>query len=240
MTHVFYVPHADDETLTMGVAILQCLARGEEVHLVLMTDGSACGSVHFLNGTAKCPVHEKYHNPLEERYLDGMLDTQDHVAARRKEFLAAAERLGVPSSNCRVYGYKDGKLTEEQARQVALRVENDEDVPGPKTHHTTTSKYDDHNDHVACGNALAALHEEGTIPEPVYYIKRSKWKGLPSGRGIEDLVADEKQKETIQRVCKEVYMNWDPEKGHYAVGYHSVPESFDRLLKDFTNKAHTK
>ncbi len=239
MTHIFYCPHADDETLTMGVGILQCLERGEQVYLVLMTDGSACGSIHFLNGTAKCPIHNKFHDPIEEHYLDGMLDTQDHIAARRREFLSAASLLGVPSANCRVYGYKDGKLTEEQARQIAMRIEKDEDIPSPKTHHTTTSKYDDHNDHISCGNALAALHQEGIISTvPVYYVKRSKWKTIPDGGPVEKIAAEGKQKEILRKVCEDVYMNWDPEKGHYAVGYHSVPQSFDHLLKDFTNRVH--
>lgn len=238
MTHIFHVPHADDEVLSLGVAILQCLARGEEVHLILITDGSACGSFHFLNGTEKCPIHNVYHDPIKEGYLDGILDTQDHVAARRREFLSAAEILGIPTSNLHVYGYKDGKLTVEQARQIALRAEKSEDIPGPKTHHTMTERYDNHNDHQACGRALADLHAEGSIAPPFWYVKRSLWHTIPTGDPVEDLVADEAQAKVLRKAAEDVYKNWDPKNGHYAIGYHSVPESFDKMLKDFRNKVH--
>lgn len=238
MSHLFYVPHADDEVLSLGVAILKCLELGEEVHLILMTDGSACGSIRFLNGDEHCGVHDCFHNPIDEMYRDGILDEQDHVTARTREFLAVSRIYGIDPDHLHVYGYKDGRLTVDQARTVVLRMENDGNIPGPKTHHTMTARFDNHNDHISCGTALAELHREGKIGAPHWYVKRSLWGTLPDDAPIEDLVATEGQAVLLRRACEEVYMRWEPGEGHYAVGYHSVPMSFDGLLGDFRNKVH--
>lgn len=43
-----FAPHADDETLGMGGALLQAAARGIETHLVVMTDGALGGAAENL------------------------------------------------------------------------------------------------------------------------------------------------------------------------------------------------
>ena len=40
---VFYIPHQDDEALNFGVGIMNHIAGGHNVHVVLLTDGSAAG-----------------------------------------------------------------------------------------------------------------------------------------------------------------------------------------------------
>lgn len=238
MTHIFHVPHADDEALSLGVAILQCLARGEEVHLVLITDGSACGSIHFLNGTEECPVHRLYHDPVAEGYQTAPLTREAHIAARTREFLAAGEMLGVPRANLHVHDHVDGKLTVQEARTIALQYEKDPKIPGPKVHHTMTERFDNHNDHRSCGRALADLLDEGLISSAHWYVKRSLWHTVPADAPVEDLVATDEEADVLRRITTDVYQRWEPWDGHYAVGYHSVPESFDSMMSDFRNKVH--
>ncbi|MCC5876854.1 MAG: PIG-L family deacetylase [Candidatus Sumerlaeia bacterium] len=238
MTHLFHVPHADDETLSLGVAILQCLDRGEEVHLILITDGSACGSFHFLNGTEKCPIHHRFHDPVSEGYQTAPLTREAHIAARQREFLAAGEMLGVPRENLHVHTMIDGSLTVEEARAIALQYEQDASIPGPKVHHTMTERHDNHNDHKSCGRALAELLEEGQISACHWYVKRSLWHTVPADAPVQDLVASVSQADILRSITRDVYQRWEPENGHYAVGYHSVPESFDAMMDDCRNKVH--
>lgn len=72
----FYSPHPDDETLSMGLAMLHYLANAHEVHLVSVTNGSALGVCNTLNGSSDAGVavacsisdHPYIHNPVREGY----------------------------------------------------------------------------------------------------------------------------------------------------------------------------
>jgi len=95
----FYSPHPDDETLSMGLAMLHYIANGFEVHLVSMTPGDAVGSGYFLNGQTPtgtpvvCPTpadHPWTHSPEREGYAP--LTTEAVGAAR---LLEARSALGV-------------------------------------------------------------------------------------------------------------------------------------------------
>lgn len=98
MTRVFfYSPHPDDETLSMGLAMLHHIASASEVHLVSVTNGSALGVCNTLNGgtTSGTPVacsisdHPYIHNPAREGYpLTGPSATRltvDDIGALRNE-----------------------------------------------------------------------------------------------------------------------------------------------------------
>lgn len=47
---VYFVPHQDDETLSMSVDILRHIAAGRETHIVLFTDGGNTGARYVING----------------------------------------------------------------------------------------------------------------------------------------------------------------------------------------------
>jgi LmbE family N-acetylglucosaminyl deacetylase len=89
-------PHPDDETLGCGLLIQQVLTAGGAVHVVLLTDGD--------------------NNPWPQRYLERRL----HIDAaarrrwglrRRQEVLQAMDRLGLPSSALRAFGWQDMGVT---------------------------------------------------------------------------------------------------------------------------------
>ena len=95
----FYAPHPDDETLSMGLAMLHYIANGFEVHLVSMCDGSADGVANTLNGSANgTPIvcstpadHPYIHSPAREGYPGGPLTAATVGAAR---ILEARSALG--------------------------------------------------------------------------------------------------------------------------------------------------
>lgn len=41
-TVLYFSPHQDDEILSMGIAICNSVRNGQNVHVVLCTDGSKC------------------------------------------------------------------------------------------------------------------------------------------------------------------------------------------------------
>lgn len=97
MTKVFfYSPHPDDETLSMGLAMLHYIANNIEVHLVSMTNGSALGVANTLNGSSDAGVpvsctisdHPYIHSPSREAYPLAAAATRltvDDIGALRNE-----------------------------------------------------------------------------------------------------------------------------------------------------------
>lgn len=93
MPQVFcYAPHPDDETLSMGLALLHYIANGFKTNLVSMTSGDAVGSAYFLNGQNPtgtpivCPTpadHPWTHSPEREGYPQ--VTTEMVGAARLQE-----------------------------------------------------------------------------------------------------------------------------------------------------------
>src|SRR5690242_12985959 len=69
-TVVIFSPHPDDETLSMGLAMVHYLAAGWDVHLVSMTRGEAGGPIGSFNGNNACNWvnHPWTHNPAQEGY----------------------------------------------------------------------------------------------------------------------------------------------------------------------------
>ena len=239
LSHIFYVPHADDETLSMGAAIIECLRAGNEVYLALLTDGAADETLACLNGSFQCPWHGCFHNPEEERFRDIPMSPKAFSRARREEFLAAARVMGIPDEHISVYSFPDGRLTTNNVREIVHCYEEDKTLPFPKRHHTMTFKYDTHNDHISAGRALLELQNEGVIAESTWYIKRSMWHTLPPDSGIKTIkVISTMGQRILAEICKQVYMSYAPTEGKYAIGYHSVPRSVEGVFFDFSSKYH--
>ena len=237
--HIFYAPHSDDETLSMGASILQHLAQAHRVFLVLLTDGAKDETRQCLNGEFPCKWHKRTHDPAEENFHYVPLTEEAFLRARRQEFMDAAKLLGVPESDIQVAMHHDSELPLDQMRELVLSFETHRNIPGPKFHHTMSDKHDTHPDHVTAGRALRELLQEDKIQNATWYIKRSMWKKVEEDSSVINIVADDpKQQETLRRIRDEVFARYEPAKGHFAIGYHSVPDSFNGMLENFTNKMH--
>lgn len=84
-TTVIFAPHPDDEILCCSNKIKEKLEAGEEVKIVIVTDGDAYTKKNQLTSRA-------------------------YATTRRKESQAAANRLGLRSSSLIFLGFPDGML----------------------------------------------------------------------------------------------------------------------------------
>lgn len=142
---VFYIPHQDDETLTFGLGIMNHLWNGHNVHVVLLTDGSASGVRTTL----------------------GMTEIE-FTQARNREVELALSIMGVKPENIDYLNYKDGTLTVAIMESVIKSYEAK--YPGAK--HKAFSWTDAHVDHKVSGQALKNLTTAGTTTDARYYVRR--------------------------------------------------------------------
>lgn len=240
-THVFYAPHADDETLSMSAAILEKKREGATVCVVLLTDGASDETIYYLNGAYKCPIHDRYHNPHDEAYHDGVLSIRAFIDARIREFRTAVMSLGIPDEDISIYSYPDQYLPAEDMRKIVLGNEHNESLSQPVYHHTLSYKVDDHHDHLVAGSILLELYNQHQISTlPTWYIKRSMWNRVSPDMQIRDHTVDnDRERHIITKTCNSAYKRFKPDAGYYAIGYHSVHRSFDGILTDYTNKSHS-
>lgn len=142
---VFYVPHQDDEALTMGVAIMNHIRGGHNVHVVLVTDGT---------GTI---VRKKL----------GM-DAQSFEKARNKEFAYSLSIMGVKPQNVHYEGITDGTVSVKQMESIIREWEESY----PQAKHKGFSYTDPHPDHYNTGKAMQNLSKSGVISDARYFVKQ--------------------------------------------------------------------
>lgn len=225
---IFYSPHQDDELLSMGVAILTHIKAGYDVRVVLLTNGEASNAREVINGNRYCSWHQRYHNPAAEGYQP--LSKTEFGQARTREFRRAVQALGIPANRIHVHNYDDGTLTTGQmATLVRWQYENNY----PNAKHKTMTYHDDHDDHRNAGRALLNMYRNGEISDVRFYIKRTQRDQIPGS--YHQVTSD--MYPYIQAAAQS-YMTWNPKNGDFAIGYHSVPNSFDDLLVSPKSKWH--
>ena len=208
---IYFVPHQDDEVLSMGADIAAHVAAGRRVILVLVTDGGASGARATL-----CKVKAV------------CLTVPEFVAARDREFAASAAALGVRPADVFYEGKPDGKLTAADARAViaswAARY------PGSPL--KTMSPHDAHPDHRVLGEALRSLRASGVTKDARFMQSRLYWTSMPVSGWF---VAGSPR----VGAAANAYRVYDPAAGRYAIGWtHSVPTQFTRLAADPRTRAH--
>ncbi|MBA4544383.1 PIG-L family deacetylase [Thermoactinomyces daqus] len=233
---VFYSPHADDETLNMGITIAEHVAAGRPTHVVLMTHGRQSGALDVINGTKTGSYWVLPHNPSFEGYAP--LTVDQFAAARQEEFYNALRQLGVPEENQYIEYLDDPNsdggenLTYAEARSVIEKYI----AMFPDADHYTLSYHDIHPDHAACGQALMDLYSAGLITNYVRFVismatrndYESKGQPIPGG-GWKDTPTDDTIKQRVINACR-CYSAWSPRNGAYAIGYHSVADQFNKFL----------
>lgn len=214
----FYAPHPDDETLSMGLAMLHYIANGFEVHLVSMCDGSADGVANTLNGSANgTPIvcstpadHPYIHNPDREGYPGGPLTAATVGAARILEARSALGAMAmVPPLTPGVTGtvfhhlgnlpafYGNPGSTSSTAPPTPEGVASAKSVmlpfitDYPNSFHYTMSPADHHPDHAVCGMALREIKAENPtlFGAPRFFVSRLYWaSSQPDGKYQQDLL----------------------------------------------------
>lgn len=192
---VFYPPHADDETLSAGLALIHYLAAGLDVHVVLMNRGGNGGPLGQLNGDQACTWHGGIkHNPATEGYAP--LTTLDVALGRVQECRSAVGAMGTITPNSGVaatgkvffheadlpdgFGGVSGQPPTAQGIALA-RAAMEPFIIGPdaipNAFHYTMSWTDNHPDHAACGMALKAIKQDNptAFGIPRYFVSRLYW-----------------------------------------------------------------
>lgn len=198
----FYSPHPDDETLSMGLAMIYYIAAGFDVHLVSMSNGAALGVANTLNGSASgSPVlcstsadHPYVHSPAREGYAP--LTVEDVAAARIREARSALGAMAMIPPNPGVtpgqvfhhaadlpaeFGAPGSTSSTAPVTPEGIAAAKAKILPFvqnyPNSFHYTMSPADHHHDHAACGLALREIKTENPtlLGVPRFFISRLYW-----------------------------------------------------------------
>lgn len=215
-TSIYYIPHPDDETLSMGGSILEHLALNKEVVVVLLSKGRASKVIKSVN------------KKLIKADLPG-ITIEDFGEARVREFTKAMEAIGINEENYYVYDVEDGQFTPEEVAPIIMEFE--EKYPGAL--HNTMSYRDSHKDHASTGKALRKLLKQGKVEYALYHIPVQKQKMQYKGSyKVPDGLTENYQN------AVGMYGIWDPEDGFYHIGRSSVPTYFERAEEMMESRWH--
>lgn len=232
---IFYSPHQDDESLAMAGSIREHKEAGRQVILVLLTRGENGGLLDIMNGVANCPLGPEC--PGGGNHSFGLVQ-DDIVRARTAEFQAAARRLGVDRVVIR--DRPDSAWTDyagfvQEVRNTVLEFE----ATYPGASHKLVNGYRDvifgeppdepNLTHKACREAAEGL--EGQISDFRYYWVYGYT--YPQEQRTADFVLKLTDRQLARkRQALDEYRRWDPSRGRYALGYHSVKLMIDPAAAD--------
>lgn len=158
------------------------------------------------------------------------LTKKELVDARNREFDKALSVLGVNESNVYKMGFPDGEMTVSQAKEVMLYFAN----KYPDASHKTYTYTDWHNDHKNAGLALQELVDEGVIKNARYYVRRGE---KPEGKMLLRSNYNEEHYPFLKAASRS-YAVKNEKTGMYAIGWESVPDSFEAMEENPTNYFH--
>ena len=232
-TVLYFVPHQDDELLTMSVDICNSLEKGYDVHVVLLTDGSQSSVRKRLNAERA---------ELRNKGIECPDLTEKEFAKERdEEFKRSLNALGVDDSHIHLPSDRqtDGSLTQSycETTMKSFLSEYGKDCMFV----TINPRGGDlqHKDHVALGKAGWNLVKNGTIPKIRFFIEPYLFDTVYRNPR---LVSTEPQviQATGSSVNKidtaiDAYRVVDKSKGYYGIGYRSVKKYFNDYKNDKKN-----
>lgn len=216
---IFFTPHQDDESLSMGANILAEHVAGRQVIVVDVTDGSGSKAFGLVNTRL---VSEGYAALTKAQFVQGRYNEQ-----------AAAVNLHLARDNASIVheNYIDNTLTVAQATTTILKYV----ALYPDASFKTESWLDLNPDHIALGTAMRNLCNTGQIPNGDCRFEqfRRYWTTMPiAGSWIYGNV--------IVTSALAEYKIWNPSAGRYAIGWtYSVPQDFiDATADGGRDKVH--
>lgn len=225
---IMFSPHQDDELLTLGVYALRKLKEGQDVFVVLCTDGSRSSVRGALGNGKLCKKCGALHE------FD--LSVEEFTAARDREFAESCAALGYLPSRVFFHPARavDGSLSVEQAEAIIssfLALFPD----GTSVEVCTLSPFvgpAQHRDHRNLGQGAVNLRRAGIISNLKLFVEpycAGSFREQNPGAELCEVPAGADDAENIEQAIA-AYSLWRPEEGRFAVGYHSVTSDFD----DFT------
>jgi len=164
---LLFVPHADDEVLSMGVFIYDEVADHHDVRLVLYTSGAGTGLCRS-DRHGICQAHNHFRH----------LTTAQFSALRDSELRHSAAALGVPADKIDFYapnGVRRLDGTVSVGYTLAMLRHYHRFFPAATF--VTMSWLDRHPDHAAGGIALRSLVRDVTMPasQALFTMYRRYW-----------------------------------------------------------------
>jgi N-acetylmuramoyl-L-alanine amidase len=243
---IYFVPHADDEVLTYGVDIRNMIASGRKVYLVLLSKGEDSGARDVQNGvydveskTPKlagkpifCWWHGVYHNPIEEKYFHGHISQAEFAQERVDDFFRASLALGVPKSSIideSFYLMDYNPVTAKRVMEKYIAIY-------PNADFLTMSDHDEHDQHAFLGEVLKQLEAENKVAkhQTKYFVSifTERFSGINLNERKHIVGLTKPIDSFFIKNAIEAYKYFEPEKGIYANGYHSVKNQFDSFEND--------
>jgi len=202
---IFYIPHQDDEFLSMGVAICNHIWYGNDVHLVLYTEGRP--SDNALNSLNTDLINNGF----------APITKDEGVKLRINEFYRSALALGVKFENIHLHVIDP---TIENLKELILYYE----LKYPGARHKAFSYNDIDSTHANAGVALLELYNNPAITIGarfyVRHIQMDSTYGYPVIGGSYETFQSAYQ--YFINWAYESYTKWEPAIGFYAFGKHSI------------------
>lgn len=219
-THVYLVPHQDDEVLSMAATIRRSIREvgAANVHLVLMTTGQS--------SAARAALARGVHPRADMRMtVRTSLSTERFAQSRDAEFRASARRLGVPAANVhlslpRWKRVADGNLT---AATSAAFVNAAIDRFGRSAAYNTMSDVDPSRDHRTLGIQLRRIAASRKVAQTTYHYPQYH---LPAKKSLVRIAPATNADRAAIRAAAREYGVVKPESNRWAVGWVSVAAAF--------------
>ena len=219
-THVYLVPHQDDEVLSMAATIRHSVrdVGATNVHVVLMTTGQSASA----RGALARGVHPRRDTKTVVRRS---LTPAQFAAARDAEFLAAVGRLGVPARNIHLSLPKwkrvaDGSVS---ARSATAFVNAALDRFGRNAAYNTMSDVDPSHDHRTLGRAMRAVAAQRKPARTTYHFPQYH---LPAPRSLVRIAPRDNADRAAIRAAARQYGVVKPSANRWGIGWVSVAAAF--------------
>ena len=227
---IFVSPHPDDETLGFNVQLWRHVAASRDVHVLTLTRGTATRVRAELNGETTPVWWKVRHDPTLEGYAP--LSETAVGTARMAEQQAACAAVGIGADRIHDANLQDGKVTVAQAKAAIIALA---DRLGADTGLWAPSYLvDNHPDHLAAGQAVQALGREQPTRfwDRRYVVARPYWSDPRLAQIAGEVYASAANATERDRTINALrcYGAWQPQRGAFAIGMHSVPETFTALL----------
>lgn len=214
---VFYAPHADDEVLSMGPAIMEALNSSKEVQVVLLSKGKASRAINTVNEKLEAEGHTT-------------ITPEEFGEARVHEFKAAVKALGLDESNISILDLPDGAISKEDVAEIILKKEREHE----QVIHHVMSDSDPHSDHAVTGEALRELIKSNQIQNGRFYIPIQEHDKLP----YKEIIKAEKSQQDRLLQALDAYGKWNPTSGSYSIGQISVSPYFEKAKTHMESRYH--
>lgn len=231
MKNLYFVAHQDDELNNTGVLLgREADEYYEDTYVILCTDGGASGVINVLGNKEDCWLHSGSHNyPLTRK---------EFSQARDREYLESCSHLGVKPANVIIHKDKgfDGDLGEEQAEHIIRDVmslfpdENNFRIRAVSPYFNGRQN----PDHRSIGVVCERLFNEGLFSELIL-VTDSCFEGdcreIFTNKTFLQEKAGDKVFEKIKKAA-DSYGKWEPEKGRFSIGWHSVKGEFEEIVRN--------